>query len=87
MPINPTQALFQLQTQPQAFLEKFSVRIYGDPDNSRVAQYRIEDAGASQRPGSALGTLNMHATQRFAIRARGSAAGNPAGSVWFDAHS
>jgi hypothetical protein len=87
MPTTPTQALYELQTQPQAFLERFTVRIFGFPTNSQVAKYRIEAGGVSQRPGSILGTLNMHATQLFEIRAIGAAFGNPPGSVWFDAHS
>lgn len=87
MPISPSQALNMLQNQPETFLRKYPVRIFGDPTGSHVAHYRLEDGGASQRPGSRLGTLRMHATQLFEIRSRGAAFGNPAGSVWFQAHS
>jgi hypothetical protein len=85
--ITPSQAQFQMQTQPQAFLEKYPVRIYGDPTGSHVTRFRIEDAGSSQRPGAILGTHSMHATQLFAIKPSGTAHGNPPGATWFDAHS
>lgn len=88
MPITPNQALLMLQNQPETFLRKYPVRIFGDPTGSHVATYRIEeDAGGSHRPGSRLGTLRMHATQLFLIKSQGAVIGNPAGSVWFQAHS
>jgi hypothetical protein len=87
MPTTPSEALQQLQTQTESFLSKYPVRIFGDPTGSQVSNYRIEDGGASQRPGSILHTAHMHATQMFLIKAQGAAVGNPAGSVWFTAHS
>ncbi len=89
MPILPAQALNQLQTGTEAFLSRYVVRIFGDPTNSYVANYRIEDAGNSFRPGSVLGTHNMHATQKFDIQAGVGLAvgGHPPTSVWFPAHS
>jgi hypothetical protein len=89
MPINPTQALDLLYRQPEQFLKRYPVRIFGDPTGSHVSQYRIEERHqlSSYRPGSVLGTLNMHETQLFEIRAQDSAMGKPPGSVWFDAHS
>jgi hypothetical protein len=87
LPITPSQALQELQTQTSSFLGRYPVRIFGDPSGSQVSSYRIEDGGASQRPGTVLRTHSMQATQMFQVRARGSAFGNPAGSVWFNAHS
>jgi hypothetical protein len=88
MPITPAQALLELQTQTNAFLSRYVIRIFGDPSGSHVASYRIEDGGASQRPGSILRTAHMHTTQLFQVRAQRAAAGNnPPGAVWFTAHS
>jgi hypothetical protein len=87
MPILPAQAVNQLQTATEAFLNHYVVRIFGDPTNSYVANYRLEDAGNSFRPGSVLGTHNMHATQKFNIQAGVGVGGNPVNSVWFTAHS
>ncbi len=88
MPITPAQALLELEHQTNTFLSKYAVRIFGDPSGSHVASYRIEDGAPSERPGSILRTKNMHTTQSFQVRARAAAAGNnPAGSVWFTAHS
>lgn len=87
MPIEPLQAIQELQTQPAQFLARYPVRIFGDPSGSHVSSYRIEDSVASLRPSKVLRTHSMQATQSFQIRARGSALGNPPNSVWFDAHS
>jgi len=87
MPSTPQQALIALQADPMSFLRKYSVRIFGDPTGSHVSSYRIEEGQASTRRGQVLGSLRRHATQRFDIKARGSALGNPPNSVWFDAHS
>ena len=87
MPITPSQALQELQMQTATFLGRYTVRIFGDPTGSHVSSYRIEDGAASFRPGTVLRTHSMQPTQSFQIRARGAALGNPAGAVWFDAHS
>ena len=87
MRVTPSQAIAQLATNPSSFLRKYPVRIFGDPKGSHVASYRIEDSGDSTRPGRRVLSSRRDETQRFDIRPRGVAFGNPAGSVWFDAHS
>jgi hypothetical protein len=95
MPITPTQALQMLQTNTEAFLNRYPIRIFGDPSGSSAqANYRIEDATASlpagsvpQRPGSVLRHLHQHDTQLFFIKAGASAGPNVAGSAWLVAHS
>lgn len=94
MPITPAQALQMLRTDTEGFLNRYPVRIFGDPTASYQAKYRLEDATASlpagsvpQRPGSVLRHLRHHDTQLFNIKAGVSVGPNVAGAIWFDAHS
>ncbi|BBL99926.1 hypothetical protein [Microbulbifer sp. GL-2] len=68
MAILPANALNQLQTNTSNFLKTFPIRIYGDPGASAVTQYCIGNGGNSYRPGTVLGTHNMHTTESFQIR-------------------
>jgi hypothetical protein len=86
MPINPNVAFNSLMNGVEAFLKKYPVRIFGDVNASGVAQYAMENRGNSFRPGSILGTLNLHATESFNIRATAAGIHGP-GSHVFNAHS
>jgi len=97
MPITPAQALQMLQNDTEAFLNRYPIRIFGDPTGSSAsANYRIEDAtgqlpqgSVPQRPGSILRHLHHHDTQLFHIKAGVSIVPgqNAPGSAWFMAHS
>lgn len=91
MPINAAVALNTLFANPGAFLKRYPVRIFGATTASGVVTYTMlnRNPGASMRPGSVLGTLNMHTTEAFEIRAPGAlgAVGGGAGGHPFQAHS
>jgi hypothetical protein len=75
MPIDPAVAYNTLLANPGEFLKRYPVRIFGATLPSGVTNYFLFNRGASMRPGSRLGTLRMHATESFDIRAAGALAG------------
>lgn len=91
MPITPAIAFNTLLANPGAFLKRYPVRIFGATAASGVAGYTMlnRNPGASMRPGSVLGTLNMHTTESFEIRSNAAlgAVGGGAGGHAFQAHS
>jgi hypothetical protein len=93
MAITINQAYAMLRNNTEAFLNRYPVRIAGDPRASHETHYRMEDATSSlanvpQRPGSVLRHLNQHDTRFFWIRhGRNLVPGPVAGTCWFNAHS
>lgn len=71
MAIDPAVAYNTLVANPGEFLRRFPVRIFGYTGASGQWRYFLSNRGQSMRPGSRLGTLNMHATESFDIRAGG----------------
>src|SRR5689334_15696316 len=71
MPIDPAVAYNTLVANPSQFLRRYPVRIFGYTGASGQWRYFISNRGQSMRPGSRLGTLSMHATESFDIRAAG----------------
>lgn len=86
MPINPNIAFFDLVNNPEPFLKRYPIRIYGTVAPSGVAQYALENRGGALRPGSILGTKKLHGTEAFNIRATASGI-HAANSHIFQAHS
>ena len=68
MPITPAIAYNTLVANPGDFLRRYPVRIFGATAASGVAMYVMDNRGQSRRPGSVLGTLNMHTTESFDVR-------------------
>lgn len=93
----PGTALQNLKAQPRQFLTHFPIQNNFDPNASGQAQVFIFNGVAGQRPGSVLGTSNMHSTETFTIQPRAGqlGEGNPfwvhglhtgqssAGPVWY----
>lgn len=73
MAINPIAAYNNLIAAPGNFLKQYPVRIFGATTPSGVTNYFLLNRGPSKRPGSLLGTLSMHDTESFEIRAAGGA--------------
>lgn len=69
MPMLPGTAFGLLTGATRNFLKTYPVRIFGDVNASGVAQYALENRGASMRPGTIWGTHNRHVTESFNIRA------------------
>lgn len=85
MPLTGQQALTSLTAHPRTFLKRYPVRIAGANLPSGVVPYWIWYWQASQRPGSVLKTLRMHATDAFRMSSQAVMAGpNPHN---FNAHS
>lgn len=61
----PTEALRELQLNPERFLKTFPISIDEDATPSGVKTAYIRNGRIGKRPGTKLGTLNMHRTQEF----------------------
>ncbi|AWF82089.1 hypothetical protein BTJ40_15320 [Microbulbifer sp. A4B17] len=68
MAMPPAAALNLMTTNTSNFLKTYPVRIWGNTGASAVRQYCIGNGGNSYRPGTVLGTHNMHTTEAFQIR-------------------
>lgn len=68
MPISLLIALELLKSNPQRFLTKYPIRIFGDVKPSSIETFFIEHRGDSFRPGALLGTHNFHNVESFNIR-------------------
>lgn len=90
MAIDTSVAYNTLVANPADFLRKYPVRIFGHTGASGPWRYYLLNKGQSKRPGSVLGTLRMHDTESFEMRANGGpmmAVGFGNGEHPFDAHS
>ena len=90
MPLDTAVAYNTLIANPGEFLRRYPIRIFGHTGASGQWRYFLLNKGQSMRPGSVLGTLRMHQTESFEIRAQG----GPMGAIGpvhsghgFDAHS
>src|SRR5688572_3261992 len=61
----PTVALQELQQNPEKFLKTFPITIDESPLPSGLRTAYMKNGRVGWRPGSKLGTLNMHKTQEF----------------------
>lgn len=61
----PTEALRELQLNPEKFLKTFPISIDEDPLPSGVRTAYIKNGRVGKRPGTKLGTWNMHRTEEF----------------------
>ncbi len=76
MAIDPAIAYNTLVANPGEFLKRYAIRIFGATAASGQANYvMVNRVGAASRPGSILGTLHMHGTESFEIRAQAVAVG------------
>lgn len=85
VPIPAASAYNLLLSNPQNFLKRFPVKIFGANRPSGVANYAMLNRGASMRPGSVLGKLRMHETESFDIKPT-SFLGQGHGGHTFSAH-
>ena len=84
-------ALVQITTNPDYFLQWYSIQINGSTANSAVMQYYIatRDGAAvqrMQRPGRTLGTLRMHNIRNFSMSSQQNQL-DPGDRTQFSAHS
>ena len=86
MPIAPAVAFNSLQNTPVTYLKTYPTRIFGATAASGVCNYGLGNRGNSHRPGTVLGTNNMHDTESFNIRSTASGLVDGGDQV-FNAHS
>jgi hypothetical protein len=72
MPLTGIQALQLLAADPRPFLERYVVTAVGANNPSGLETFKIANstgmgANTPYRPGSRLGSLNKHATEKFRI--------------------